>query len=39
MQAKYYAWFDDLFGYGLAAPHDRKDWWEMPRKEAAPRKE
>jgi reductive dehalogenase len=33
--SRYYAWFDDLFGYGLVAPEARKDWWEMPRKEAA----
>jgi hypothetical protein len=33
--SKYYAWFDDLFGYGLAAPEERTAWWEMPRQGAA----
>ncbi|MBW2062426.1 MAG: reductive dehalogenase [Deltaproteobacteria bacterium] len=37
--SRYYAWFDDLFGYGLAAPDERKDWWEMPQKGAALAKE
>ncbi len=37
--SKYYAWFDDLFGYGLVAPDDRKTWWEMPRNGAARPKE
>ena len=37
--SKYFSWFDDLFGYGLAEPEKRKDWWEMPQKGAAPPKE
>ncbi len=37
--SRYYAWFDDLFGYGLAAPDERKEWWEMPQKGAALAKE
>jgi reductive dehalogenase len=37
--SRYYAWFDDLFGYGLAAPEERKEWWEMPQKGAALAKE
>ena len=36
--SRYFAWLDDLFGYGLVPAGKRKDWWGLPQKEAAPPK-